>query len=53
MELKLNSLWYYNPWLIEDALELVALTFGVFMRNVETLFDVFHSRKHGTVNQPL
>jgi Iap family predicted aminopeptidase len=39
--------------MVEDTLELAALTFDVFMHSVEALSDASHSRKHGIVDQTL
>ncbi len=39
--------------MVEDTLEPIALTFDVFVRNVEALSNVSHSRRHGIVDQPL
>jgi hypothetical protein len=39
--------------MVEDALEPIILTFDVFMCNVEALFNDWHFRGHGTIDQPL
>jgi hypothetical protein len=39
--------------MVENTLEPIALTFDVFVCNVEALSNVSHSRRHGIVDQPL
>jgi hypothetical protein len=36
--------------MVENTLELVTLTFDVFVCSVEALFDASHFRRHGTVD---
>jgi hypothetical protein len=39
--------------MVEDLLKPTTLTFDVFVHNVEALFDVSHSKRHGMTYQPL